>query len=75
MTGRSKIRVDVDIPNELLRDFLQRIRDFDTVHRGALGRFDIGVECPDLRAAEIEAILDSIVPKFPSVTRAKADGS
>ena len=60
---RAKIRIELDLPYELIQPLLQHIRDFDAQH-SEMVKVTIAAHVPNLSTAEIEAILRSIKPPF-----------
>jgi hypothetical protein len=59
----AKVQIAADIPEPLLRTFLQYIRNFDVAHDGC--HFGINVAAPGMTVDRIEAVLDEIKPPFP----------
>lgn len=61
MTARIRIQLNCEMPEEYLARFLQHIRDFDVENDGCgFAIFAMG----DIKAEDMEAILDGIDPPF-----------
>lgn len=72
------ITVEASIPDDVLREFLQHLRNFDTAHdpeRTGHIHLEIGVEAPGITASTMQQIFDSIRPPFENkfVMQGKAD--
>jgi hypothetical protein len=65
-TKRAAVRIDGDLPLELVEHFLQHIRDFDVAHEGC--HFQIFFSSPDVSLEECQAIFRRIDPPFPYIT-------
>jgi hypothetical protein len=64
---RIKLTVEVDVPKELYRDFLQHLRDFDTAHDpNHIGRihFEMMADCRTMTTEECRAVFASLDPPF-----------
>jgi len=64
-----KIKIEMNLPDELLQPLLQHLRDFDISHdpqRTGAVHMMMGIEAPDLSAQTIEGIFHSIQPPFES---------
>jgi hypothetical protein len=63
----AKVNIEVSLPDGMLQDFLQHLRDFDTQHdplRQSLIHIAIGIEAANMTASEIEHIFKRIRPPF-----------
>jgi len=54
------VRLNADVPEDLLEKFLQHVRDFDAAHSGRC-RFEILTDS-SLSSAELKEILARLVP-------------
>lgn len=61
------IRLEINLPDELIQAFLQAVRNFDIGHdpgRTGLVHIMMGIEAPTLSAQTVQAIFNSIRPPF-----------
>lgn len=70
----SKITVEASIPDELLQEFLQHLRNFDTSHSGRM-HLEIGIEARGLSKSDVQQIFSSVRPPFAQqiIMQGKAD--
>lgn len=61
------IKLEVNLPDELIKDFLQYIRDYDNEHSEEF-KCNILVKS-ELGTDATETILNSLIPPFPYITK------
>ena len=59
-----RVKLSVDLPQNLLYEFLQHIRDFDARHSREV-TMAIFAACPDMKSADMHSILKRVKPPFP----------
>ncbi len=63
MRSKARVYLEVSLPQDLLRSFLQSVRDFDVTH-DRVPEFSIIVRVPEMTTDETLSLLDSIEPGF-----------
>lgn len=64
------VNVVIDLPDELLQEFVQHMRDFDTKHdpnHEDIVRLSIGVIGSEMTAARVEQAMRNVQPPFSIV--------
>ena len=70
--GHSRVAVDVFLPDDLLLEFLQHVRDFDARHYDAV-TMSISANCPGMTTDRLKEILGGIRPPFDTLADFRLD--
>lgn len=64
MQNKIKVEVTAEIPEELLFEFLQHIRNFDTAHSKDVF-IGIGIDAPNMSLEEVAKMYGRLKPPLP----------